>query len=139
MPVSQIACLMIALGSCTGPRSETTRIPDRVPACLNEECESAVIELQHATAADVVKTLDELLAASRRLFAQRMGPPSCVLYPPGAHPAELDSSTRFVACTGSNAIWIQAPPDDLPRIRELIARMDGACLEDQPTHIRERR
>lgn len=139
MPASLLAWLTIAIGSCASPRSEPARIPDRDLTFPTEKCATAVIELQNASSAEVVKTLDDLLAASREASARRIGPGSCVLYPPGAHPVEPKPSVRLVACTDSNTIRVQAPPDDLLRIRELIARLDGVWEQDGFVHVRERR
>lgn len=105
----------------------------------DQEFTTEIIVLEHASAADVVRTLEEVMSESRRAAAKRVAPGSCVLYPPGAQPLEPRPSLRVEVFANSNAVRIRARPDDLPRIRDLIARLDGVYPNHRISESREPR
>jgi hypothetical protein len=76
-------------------------------------------------------TLNELVRASEKAAAMRgFMNGSCVLYPPGASPpSRVGPRTYFEADPRTNSVLVSASPDDVPRIFELIERLDVAELD----------
>jgi len=126
-----IAYAMVVLASCRAADAPTAQAP-RGPEIQPEgawACET--VPLAHARAQAVADTLNELMRASERAAALRgFANGSCALYPPGVFPAPSEPRSRFLADVRSNSVLVfAAVPADLPRIRELIERLDVEGFE----------
>lgn len=111
----QRACVLV-LASCHSAAPEL-RAPE-----LEEG--ARIFPLQYASAADVARTLNELMESSMRACAHRRG---CVLYLPGHWPAPpevIAARSRFSEDLRTSSLLVACPPEDLPLVLELVARLD---------------
>jgi hypothetical protein len=83
-----------------------------------------VVPLESISAEHVAETIEELIDESARLAFERSRG-SCVLYRPDAWPPKPEPAVRIFADPATNSVLVKASPDDLPRLLELIARLDG--------------
>ncbi|MFN0243122.1 MAG: secretin N-terminal domain-containing protein [Planctomycetota bacterium] len=88
-----------------------------------------VIKLEYASPEDIAETLSELLEASRRALQSRgqqqaaQGVTSQI--PGGQNEAKILVEPR------TRSLLVMAMPDDLPRIKELVARLDVEIIEHE--------
>jgi type II secretory pathway component GspD/PulD (secretin) len=97
------------------------------PAPRAEPAETAceVIPLRHAVAAELVDVLEKLSLAGVQAARTR----SCEPCQPGRVAGPSRPACRFVADPRTNSLVVQAAPEALPRIRELVARLDVDARE----------
>ena len=117
--------IVLCLASCDSmPRKVSqAETSDRREARDPESIQ--VVHLKYSVAAELTNTLNELFddsaRAAERRTSQRGG---CALPLPGASLPEPAPSTRILADARTNSLVIQASAEDLPRILELVARLD---------------
>lgn len=116
--VLRIACAAFALGStgCLAPKE--------MPASNPMPGHTVAVALHHASALDVADTLNELVAASHAASEKRANG-TCVLYTPGNIPKVSPFVPIARADRESNVVIVQVEaPEEAPRLRELLARLD---------------
>jgi type II secretory pathway component GspD/PulD (secretin) len=118
--VLRLAPIVLALSSCASDAGSRPPTAAGVSATESESEACEVVPLQHAAAHEVAATLNALLAESRVAASQR----GCALAHPGAQDVPRYVVTRFVSDPRTNSLIVRSPSEDLPRILELIRRLD---------------
>jgi type II secretory pathway component GspD/PulD (secretin) len=80
-----------------------------------------VVTLQHADAQEVAETITELLESARQAAMFRGG---CALRIPDAPVPVSEPIARILPDPRSNCVLVQAVPEDMPRLIELIELLD---------------
>jgi len=83
-----------------------------------------VIKLEYATPEDIASTIEELLEASnqsRSAGPQAQGPQGALNRNQG--------EAKILTDTRTNSLLVMAMPDEMPRIKELVARLDVDVVE----------
>src|SRR5258708_26871953 len=89
------------------------------------------IQLEFASAEEISNTLDELLDASRRAVTGRaQGNPNGVTAPIQSGNTE----SKIMVDPRTNSLIVMAMPTDMPRIKELVARLDVDTVERERTY-----
>jgi general secretion pathway protein D len=89
------------------------------------------IQLEFASAEEISNTLDELLDASRRAVTGRaQGNPQGVTAPIQGGNTE----SKIMVDPRTNSLIVMAMPNDMPRIKELVARLDVDVVERERTY-----
>ena len=89
------------------------------------------IQLEFASAEEISNTLDELLDASRRAVTGRaQGNPNGVTAPIQGGNTE----SKIMVDPRTNSLIVMAMPADMPRIKELVARLDVDVVERERTY-----
>jgi type II secretory pathway component GspD/PulD (secretin) len=88
-----------------------------------------VVPLKHATAVELASTLNELLEASRRAVSNRgcaLPRPGTEVQMPRGHSEPVAPDFQVVADAHTNSLVVSySNADDLPRLLELIGRLDA--------------
>jgi general secretion pathway protein D len=90
------------------------------------------IQLEFASAEEISNTLDELLDASRRAVTGR----SQVQQATGVS-AQIqggNTESKIMVDPRTNSLIVMAMPNDMPRIKELVARLDVDVVERERTY-----
>jgi type II secretory pathway component GspD/PulD (secretin) len=117
--------ILLLLASCDSMprRVSQTETSDRREARDPESIQ--VVPLRYAVADELAKTLNDLFDASARAAENRVDKQGgCVLRLPGAPLPKPEPTTRVLADARTNSLVIRASAEDLPRILELVARLD---------------
>jgi type II secretory pathway component GspD/PulD (secretin) len=84
-----------------------------------------VVPLQHADSQEVAETITELLDASRQAAMFRLqNQGGCALRIPDAPVPVPEPMARILPDPRSNCVLVQAVPEDMPRLIELIELLD---------------
>ena len=94
--------------------------------------EIEVLPLEYSSAEEIAETLEELLEASRRASQTigRQQQAQGATAPLQTQTAE----TKVMVNPSSNSLLIVAMPDEMPRIKELVARLDTEVLAPDQTY-----
>ncbi len=93
--------------------------------------EIEVLPLEYSSAEEIAETLEELLEASRRA-AQTVGRQQA--QGATAPLQQQTAETKVMVNPSSNSLLIVAMPDEMPRIKELVARLDTEILKPDQTY-----
>ena len=91
-----------------------------------------MLPLEFASAEELADTIEELLEASRRA-AQTRQQAQAAQGVTGAIPGQ-QSETKILVDPRTNSLLVMAMPDDMPRIKELVARLDVDVIERERTY-----
>ena len=94
--------------------------------------EIEVLPLEYSSAEEIAETLEELLDASRRA-AQTVGRQQQA-QGATAPLQQQQAETKVMVNPSSNSLLIVAMPDEMPRIKELVARLDTEVLAPDRTY-----
>jgi general secretion pathway protein D len=94
--------------------------------------EIEVLPLEYSSAEEIAETLEELLEASRRA-AQTVGRQQQA-QGATAPLQQQTAETKVMVNPSSNSLLIVAMPDEMPRIKELVARLDTEVLAPDQTY-----
>jgi general secretion pathway protein D len=86
-----------------------------------------VIPLEYASADEIADTLEELLEASRR--ASQAGQPRQGAQGATGALQRNTVETKIMVQPRTNSLLVMAMPEDMPRIKELVARLDIDTIE----------
>lgn len=89
--------------------------------------EFEVLPLEYASADEIAETISELLEASRRAVQAR-GQQQAAQGVSGQIPAG-QAEAKILVDPRTNSLLLMAMPDDMPRIKELAARLDVDVIE----------
>jgi len=97
--------------------------------------EFEVIPLEFASAEDISETLGDLLDASKRATQVRQQGQQQATGVTGALQSSAGEA-KILTDARTNSLLIMAMPDDMPRIKELVARLDvDTVLKERTYHI----
>jgi general secretion pathway protein D len=97
--------------------------------------EIEVLPLEFSSAEEIAETLSELLDASRRA-AQTVGRQQQQAQGATGALQQQTAETKVMVNPSSNSLLIVAMPDEMPRIKELVARLDVEVqVPDKTYHI----
>jgi len=97
--------------------------------------EIEVLPLEFSSAEEIAETLSELLDASRRA-AQTVGRQQQQAQGATGALQQQTAETKVMVNPSSNSLLIVAMPDEMPRIKELVARLDiEVQVPDKTFHI----
>ncbi|MCB9916382.1 MAG: hypothetical protein H6828_14735 [Planctomycetes bacterium] len=86
-----------------------------------------VVPLEYAAADEIADTLEELLEASRR--AAQAGAPQQPAQGPTGRLQTGSTEAKIMVQPRANALLVMAMPEDMPRIKELVARLDVDVID----------
>jgi general secretion pathway protein D len=94
--------------------------------------EFEVIPLEFASAEEISETISDLLEASRRALQARG---TAAAGQGVTSPLQSQSSeAKIMVDPRTNSLLVMAMPDDMPRIRELVARLDVEVVDRERTY-----
>lgn len=94
--------------------------------------EFEVIPLEFASAEEIADTLSELLEASKRASQVRVQGQAAQGVTGAMQVGQGD--TKILTDPRTNSLLVMAMPDDMPRIKELVARLDVNVIEKERTY-----
>jgi general secretion pathway protein D len=94
--------------------------------------EFEVIPLEFASAAEISETIADLLEASRRALQSRTQVAGAQGVSAPLQNAQNES--KILVDDRTNSLLVMAMPDDMPRIKELVARLDIEVVERSRTY-----
>ncbi len=134
LPVSGSSLILTGFGSDVAAMVRMLQFVDKAAAdqaVILPEFE--MIPLEFASAEEVADTLTDLLEASRRATQAR-----------GAQVAQAQGATgalqtgqtesKIIVDARTNSLLVMAMPDDMPRIKELVARLDVDIVQGERTY-----
>ena len=134
LPVSGTSLILTGFGSDVAAMVRMLKFVDKAAAdqaIILPEFE--MIPLEFASAEEVADTLTDLLDASRRAAQSR-----------GAQVAQQQGATgqlqtgqtesKIMVDARTNSLLLMAMPDDMPRIKELVARLDVDIVQGERTY-----
>lgn len=95
--------------------------------------EFEVLPLEFASAEEISSTIEELLEASRRA-AQTRGAQAGAAVGVSAAIQTGQNETKILVDARTNSLLVMAMPDDMPRIKELVARLDVDTVQRERTY-----
>jgi len=119
--------IMTGFGSNIAGLARMLRLMDRVSKPEDPILpQFEVIPLEYAAADEIADTLEELLEASRRVQQgqARQGAQGAT-----APLQQQGVETKIMVHPSTNSLLVMAMPDDMPRILELVARLDIDVIE----------
>ncbi|MCY2961503.1 MAG: hypothetical protein NTY35_15175 [Planctomycetota bacterium] len=134
LPVSGSSLILTGFGSDVAAMVRMLQFVDK--AAENQAVvlpDFEMIPLEFASAEEVADTLTDLLEASRRAAQTR-----------GAQVAQAQGATgqlqtgqtesKIMVDARTNSLLVMAMPDDMPRIKELVARLDVDIVQGEKTY-----
>ena len=94
--------------------------------------EFEVIPLEFASAEELADTITELLEASRRAAQARTQQQAAQGVTGQLQQGQTES--KLMVDTRTNSLLVMAMPDDMPRIKDLIARLDTEVIQGERTY-----
>jgi len=94
--------------------------------------EFEVIPLEFASAEEIADTLGELLEASKRAAQTRVQGQAAQGVTGAMQVGQ--GETKILTDPRTNSLLVMAMPDDMPRIKELVARLDVKVIEKERTY-----
>ncbi len=116
--------VLVGFGSNVVATANMLRIIDEASKSEIPQPEFDVIKLEYASAEDIAATVEELLEAVNQARSAQPGAQG----PQGALNRN-QSEAKILADTRTNSLQIVALPEDMPRIKELVARLDVDVVE----------
>jgi len=134
LPVSGSSLILTGFGSDVAAMVRMLQFVDKAAAdqaVILPEFE--MIPLEFASAEEVSDTLTDLLEASRRATQARGAQ---VAQAQGATGALQSGQTesKIMVDARTNSLLVMAMPDDMPRIKELVARLDVDIVQGERTY-----
>lgn len=134
LPVSGSSLILTGFGSDVAAMVRMLKFVDKAAqdqAVVLPEFE--MIPLEFASAEEVADTLTDLLEASRRATQARGAQ---VAQQQGATGALQTGQTesKIMVDERTNSLLVMAMPDDMPRIKELVARLDVDIVQGERTY-----
>ncbi len=134
LPVSGSSLILTGFGSDVAAMVRMLQFVDKAAADQAVVLpEFEMIPLEFASAEEVADTLTDLLEASRRATQAR-----------GAQVAQAQGATgalqtgqtesKIMVDARTNSLLVMAMPDDMPRIKELVARLDVDIVQGERTY-----
>ena len=116
--------VLVGFGSNVVATANMLQIIDEASKSEIPQPEFDVIKLEFASAEDIAATVEELLEAVNQARSSQPGAQG----PQGALNRN-QSEAKILADTRTNSLQIVALPEDMPRIKELVARLDVDVVE----------
>lgn len=93
--------------------------------------EFTLIPLEYAAADEISATIEDLLEASRRAVSSTRAPQQ-----QGATAAipQQEAQTRILTDPRTNSLLVMAMPEEMPRIKQLVAQLDVDTIERERTY-----
>ncbi|MBL8863004.1 MAG: hypothetical protein JNK02_13485 [Planctomycetes bacterium] len=134
LPVSGTSLILTGFGSDVAAMVRMLKFVDAAAAKTSIVLpEFEMIPLEFASAEEVANTLTDLLDASRRATQARGAQ---VAQQQGATGALQTGQTesKIMVDARTNSLLVMAMPDDMPRIKELVARLDIDIVQGERTY-----
>ena len=116
--------VLVGFGSNVVALANMLRIIDEASETEEVPAEFDVIKLEYASAEDIAATVEELLEAAnnaRSAGPQAQGPQGAI--------NRNQAEAKILTDNRTNSLLVMALPDDMPRIKELVARLDVDVVE----------
>lgn len=127
IPVTTNSLVLQGFGSQIAALAQMLRLVDEVGKPEDMPLpEFEVIPLEYAAAEEISDQVEELLDASRRAQQGQARQPAQGATAPLQQQA---TETKILVSPRMNALLVMAMPDQMPRIKELIARLDTDIVE----------
>ncbi len=116
--------VLVGFGSNVVALANMLKIIDTASKTEATPAEFDVIKLEYASAEDIAATVEELLEAAnqaRSAGPQAQGPQGAI--------NRNQSEAKILTESRTNSLLVMALPEDMPRIKELVARLDVDVVE----------
>ncbi|MDG1984639.1 MAG: secretin N-terminal domain-containing protein [Planctomycetota bacterium] len=116
--------VLVGFGSNVVALANMLKIIDTASKTEPTPAEFDVIKLEYASAEDIAATVEELLEAAnqaRSAGPQAQGPQGAI--------NRNQSEAKILTESRTNSLLVMALPEDMPRIKELVARLDVDVVE----------
>ncbi len=134
LPVSGSSLILTGFGSDVAAMVRMLRFVDKAAADQTLVLpEFEVVPLEFASAEEVANTLTDLLDASRRATQARGAQVAQQQGATGALQAGQTES-KIMVDARTNSLLVMAMPSDMPRIKELVARLDVDIVQGERTY-----
>jgi general secretion pathway protein D len=134
LPVSGTSLILTGFGSDVAAMVRMLKFVDEAAASTATVLpEFEVIPLEFASAEEVADTLTDLLEASRRA-AQTRGVQVAQAQGATGQLQTGQTESKIMVDARTNSLLVMAMPDDMPRIKDLVARLDVDIVQGERTY-----
>ena len=123
IPVGNNSLIITGFGSNVASIVRMLHFVDEAAKPRGEQPEFELIKLEYAAADEIATLVEELLEASKRAIQGRAGGQPQGQGPTGAL-QQGQGETKIMTDPRTNSLIVMARPSDMPRIKELVARLD---------------
>lgn len=127
------AMVLTGFGSQIAALARMLRIVDEASRIDAVVPEFEVIPIEYSSAEEIATTIEELLDASQRARQGRAQQQAQVQGATGVL-AAADQQAKIMTDPRTNSLLVMAMPEDMPNIKELVARLDVDIVERERTY-----
>lgn len=131
IPVGNNSLIITGFGSNVASLVKMLYFVDKASQPRGEQAEFETIKLEFAAADEIATLVEELLDAAKRNAQQR------AVNPAAGATAPLQTGqgdTKIMTDPRTNSLIVMALPSDMPRIKELVARLDVDVVQQERTY-----
>lgn len=131
IPVGNNSLIITGFGSNVASLVKMLYFVDKASQPRGEQAEFETIKLEFAAADEIASLVEELLDAAKRSAQQR------AVNPAAGATAPLQTNqgeTKIMTDPRTNSLIVMALPSEMPRIKELVARLDVDVVQQERTY-----